>query len=346
LDLTPQRVYENLGYYTRYFRILTDLLWTILLTSHYIQADETPVRYYDRKEKKMKRGYLWVFTTSEMLLNGRPITLFYFAEGRDTGVLRHCLEGFTGVLGSDGHSAYQAFARESGGAVVNAGCLDHFRKRVVDALRAIPGLKEMTEKEKLEIPAYVIMLKLNTVFHLEKETKMFRTKEERDVYRNGIVRDAFEDLVRTTLGIDLTDCPAKSYTSDAVQYMKNQEVYLNKFLDDGNISCNNSKAERKFAFFAILRNQIKMFGSTEGIECAALLESIEQTTRDYIKDTRIYYQFLFDEFIPFVNRQEPGTDYQSLDETMNYLPWSKRYEEYREAILEQERELVSYARKI
>jgi hypothetical protein len=204
----------------------------------------------------------------------------------------------------------------------------------------------MTEKEKLEIPAYVIMLKLNTVFHLEKETKMFRTKEERDVYRNGIVRDAFEDLVRTTLGIDLTDCPAKSYTSDAVQYMKNQEVYLNKFLDDGNISCNNSKAERKFAFFAILRNQIKMFGSTEGIECAALLESIEQTTRDYIKDTRIYYQFLFDEFIPFVNRQEPGTDYQSLDETMNYLPWSKRYEEYREAILEQERELVSYARKI
>ena len=111
--------------------------------------------------------------------------------------------------------------------------------------------------------------------------------------------------------------------------MKNQEVYLNKFLDDGNISCNNLKAERKFAFFAILRNQIKMFGSTEGIECAALLESIEQTNRDYFKDTRIYYQFLFDEFIPFVNRQEPGTDYQSLDETMNYLPWSKRYEEYR-----------------
>ncbi|MBQ3864408.1 MAG: transposase, partial [Clostridia bacterium] len=71
LDLTPQRVYENMGYYARYFSILCDLLWTMLLSSHYIQVDETPVRYYDKKEKKMKRGYLWVFTTSEMLLDGR-----------------------------------------------------------------------------------------------------------------------------------------------------------------------------------------------------------------------------------------------------------------------------------
>ena len=346
LGLTPQRVYENLGYYARYFRILVDLLWTMLLASHYIQVDETPVRYYDKKEKKMKRGYLWVFTTSEMLLDGRPVTLFYFAEGRDADVLRHCLEGFTGVLGSDGHIAYQVFARESGGAVINAGCLDHFRKRVVPALRSIPGLKQMTEKEKLEIPAYVIMLKLNAVFHLEKETKALKTKEERDAYRNGDVRDAFEDLVQTTLGMEIKDCPAKSYTSDAIKYMKNQEVYLNKFLDDGNISNNNSKAERKFAFFAILRNQIKMFGSLKGAECAALLESIEQTAHEHIRDTRIYYQFLFDEFIPFVNKQKPDTDFQSLAETTDYLPWTKKYDKYRDAILERERELVSYARII
>jgi hypothetical protein len=36
--------------------------------------------------------------------------------------------------------------------------------------------------------------------------------------------------------------------------------------------------------------------------------------------------------IPFIIRQDSDTDYQSLDETMDYLPWSKKYEEYREAI--------------
>ena len=143
----------------------------ILLNASHIQVDETPVRYYDTVRKQMRRGYIWVFTTSEMLINRQPLTLFHFAEGRGADVLSDCLKGFSGVVGSDGHSAYHVFARDSKGTVVNAGCLDHFRKRVVAALRAIPNLKEMPEQERLEIPAYVIMLKLNKVFELERETK-------------------------------------------------------------------------------------------------------------------------------------------------------------------------------
>jgi hypothetical protein len=276
-----------------------------------------------------------------MLLEGKPITLFYFAEGRDAGVLRHCLGNFTGFLGSDGHNAYQSFSRDSGGKVINAGCLDHFRKRVVSALRAIPNLKQMTEEEKLGIPAYVIMLKLNEVFRLERTTKKLATKEERDIYRNETVRNAFEELVQATLGIDITTCPVKSYTYEAIRYMQNQEVYLNQFLEDGNIASNNSKCERKFAFFAILRNQIKMFGSLEGARCAARLESIEQTAREHTKDTRSYYQFLLDEFIPFVKKQDPDTDFASLPELADYLPWSEKNKKYREATLKRERILVS-----
>ena len=197
----------------------------------------------------------------------------------------------------------------------------------------------MTEKEKLGIPAYVIMLKLNEVFRLERNTKILATKEERDAYRKETVRNTFEDLIQTTLGIDITNCPAKNYTSEAIRYMQNQEVYLNQFLEDGNIASNNSKCERIFAFFAILRNQIKMFGSLEGARCAARLESIEQTAREYVKDTRIYYQFLFDEFIPFVKRHDPNIT--SLPELADYLPWTEKAEKYREIILERERILVT-----
>ena len=125
--------------------------------------------------------------------------------------------------------------------------------------------------------------------------------------------------------------------------MQNQEVYLNQFLEDGNIASNNSKCERKFAFFAVLRNQIKMFGSLAGARCAARLESIEQTAREYIKDTRIYYQFLFDEFIPFIKKQDPDTDFASLPELSDYFPWSEKNKKYRETILERERILVSVA---
>jgi hypothetical protein len=117
LALTPQRVHENISYYSGLFRHLLDRLWAELLQCRYIQADETPVRYYDREKGEMRRGYLWVFTTSEMLIGCRPITLFHYAEGRDAEVLRRCLgdRGFEGVVGSDGLSSYHVFSRNRTG---------------------------------------------------------------------------------------------------------------------------------------------------------------------------------------------------------------------------------------
>ncbi len=331
LKITPQRVYENLCYYDGYFRILLEHMWTILLSSGYIQVDETPVRYYDRELHQSKRGYLWVFTTSEMLQTGCPVTLFYYAQGRGADVLSRCLQGFSGVVGSDGHSAYHVFERESEGEVSNAGCLDHFRKRVVAALRAVPNLKEMSTEERLRIPAYAIMLKLNRVFQLDRETKMLDTKEKRDEYRKGIVKDAFDELAETTLSADLRNCPVESYTSRAVKYMRNQEMYLREFLEDSNIASNNSKCERKFAFFATLRNQIKMFGSFRGAETAATFESIEQTAREYIPNTRIYYKYLIEKMCPFIRekrKENPDVDFSSVNEIRQFYAWSPEYRKY------------------
>lgn len=344
LKMTPQRLYDNLNYYGGFFKILLDLMWVVLLNTHYIQIDETPVRYFDRQAHRMKRGYIWVFTTSEMLIGGRPVTLFYFAEGRGADVLSRCLQGFSGVAGSDGHSAYHVFARDSEGAVTNAGCLDHFRKRVVAALRAVPNLKEMTEKERLEIPAYVIMLKLNRVFELDRNTKKLETKEERDEYRKGPVRDAFDELVETTLGIDLHHCPSAGYTSKAVKYMQNQEVYLRQFLEDSSIASNNSKCERKFAFFATLRNQIKMFGSARGAEIAATLESIEQTAREYTRNTRVYYKYLIEKMCPFIRekrKEDPNVNFQALDEFQQFQIWSDEFKKYEESERKNEEILAS-----
>lgn len=242
LALTPQRVYENISYYSGLFRHLLDRLWAELLQCRYIQADETPVRYYDREKGEMRRGYLWVFTTSEMLIGCRPITLFRYAEGRDAEVLRRCLRdrGFEGVVGSDGLSSYHVF-------------------------------------------------------------------------------------------------------SSAVTYFENQEVYLREFLDDSSIASNNSKSERCFSFFAVLRNQIKMFGSVRGAENAACLESLEQTAREYVENTRSYYQFLIDKYCPFVRAQEDKESISESKEIDDFLPWSERTKDYGKELKEKEKVLTSVA---
>lgn len=345
LALTPQRVYENIRHYSKLFSYLIERLWSELLRCRYIQVDETPVRYYDRNSKKQRRGYLWVFTTSEMLIDGRPLTLFHYAEGRGAEVLRRCLKdrGFEGVVGSDALSSYHVLARESEGKIVNAGCLDHFRKRLVMALRAVPGLDQMTEEERRGIPAYVIWTRLNAVFMLDRKTKELQTKEERDAYRDTAVRGAFEELSASVKGTDKEGCPEGSYLSSAITYFENQEVYLKEFLDDSNIASNNSKSERKFVFFSILRNQIKMFGSSGGAEDAAVLESLEQTAREYMGNTRLYYQYLVDKYCPFVQEQDDKEAVSGLEEMDDFLPWSPKWKDYEKELKEKEKILASAA---
>ena len=48
-----------------------------------------------------------------------------------------------------------------------------------------------------------------------------------------------------------------------------------------------------------------------------------------------------DEFIPFIKKQDPDTDFASLPELADYLPWSEKNKKYKEATLERERILVS-----
>ena len=118
----------------------------------------------------------------------------------------------------------------------------------------------MTEEERLAIPAYVLWKKLKLVFLLDRKTKELGTKEERDEYSDTAVRGAFEELAVAVEGTDKGGCTEGSYLSSAISYFENQEVYLRIILDDSNIASNNAKADRCFAFFGVLRSQIKLEG--------------------------------------------------------------------------------------
>ena len=170
----------------------------------------------------------------------------------------------------------------------------------MSALRAIPNLKHMTEKEKLGIPAYVIMLKLNEVFRLERNTKILATKEERDAYRKETVRNTFEDLIQTTLGIDITNCPAKNYTSEAIRYMQNQEVYLNQFLEDYNVPKAWFKETELFVDLICSFGFVKTYSQTyKNIDKTRALIVMEAGTPvSYFQNAPVDERFVTEDMIP------------------------------------------------
>lgn len=79
-----------------------------LLQGHYVQCDETPVKFIDPDEKSRgtTRGYLWVVSTP-----GGDV-VFDWRLSRRHGELTILLnDNYTGLLQSDGYEAYGAYAR-------------------------------------------------------------------------------------------------------------------------------------------------------------------------------------------------------------------------------------------
>ena len=108
-----------------------------LLAGGYVQADETPVRCNDPDEKKggTTQGWLWAIS--------RPggDVVFDWRLSRRHGELTSLLEGYRGLLQSDGYEAYPSFAREREG-VVWLGCWAHARRYFFEAAAEKPRTAE------------------------------------------------------------------------------------------------------------------------------------------------------------------------------------------------------------
>lgn len=108
-----------------------------LLQGDYVQADETPIRCNDPDEKKggTTQGWLWAISRPQ------GDVVFDWRLSRRHGELTSLLEGYRGLLQSDGYEAYPAFAREREG-VVWLGCWAHARRYFFEAAPERPKTAE------------------------------------------------------------------------------------------------------------------------------------------------------------------------------------------------------------
>ncbi len=105
------------------------LMLADLLRSHYLQCDETPVKFLDPDEKGRGalQGYLWVVSQpgGDVVFDWRLTR----RHGELTGLLT---DDYTGLMQSDGYEAYGAYARSHPG-VVWLGCWAHARRKFFEA---------------------------------------------------------------------------------------------------------------------------------------------------------------------------------------------------------------------
>jgi transposase len=104
-----------------------------LLAGRYLQVDETPIRCNDPDEKRggTTQGWMWVVSRPD------DDVVFDWRLSRRHGELTSLIEGFSGLLQSDGYAAYESYAKEHP-EVIWLTCWAHCRRRFYAARQESP----------------------------------------------------------------------------------------------------------------------------------------------------------------------------------------------------------------
>lgn len=107
---------------------LVRLMHRRLLEGGYVQVDETPIRCHDPdvRDGRSAQGWLWVISAPA------ADVVFQWRATRRHEEVTSLLDGYAGLLQSDGYEAYPAFVREHPG-VTWLGCWAHARRRFFEA---------------------------------------------------------------------------------------------------------------------------------------------------------------------------------------------------------------------
>jgi transposase len=229
--------------------------------SSYIQADETTMKVLDKAKKgKTHLGYYWVYYAIE-----EKTVVFNYHPGRDQGAPKDFLQDFSGILQSDGYSAYVALKKKNDNIIL-AGCMAHARRHFFDA--------QAYKKDK----AVWMLDKLQALYEIEGIARENNyTSEERLKLRQEKSIPIL-NLMKQWLDENSFETP-KSPLGKAINYMKARWDKLILFASDGKLEIDNNLVENAIRPVALGRKNYLFAGSHEAAQRGAIIYSLIATCK-------------------------------------------------------------------
>jgi transposase len=241
---------------------LTEVMRAELLRGGYIQADETPVdvQTHDRRGRN-HQAYLWQY--------GRPGggVVFEFQMGRGRAGPKRFLEGFEGILQTDGYVAYE---KVGGPKMVHVACWAHSRRGLFEAHELAPG----------ETVAKAIVERIDDLFAIDRLARengydfaaRHRLRAEHAPKLLDTIKEQLDAAQKQAL-------PASKF-GKAVAYVLELWPRLKTFLQYPEVELSNNLAENSMRGVAIGRkNWIHIGSPMAGPRVAAILSITESCRR-------------------------------------------------------------------
>ena len=295
-----------------------EYMHNVLMSYPHHQCDETVLEVIKDGRSHGTKSYMWVHISSE-LCDCNPIVQFCFELTRSADHLIEFYKGFTGSATCDAFSAYFTLEKTYGESINICGCFMHCRRRFADALSII-DTKKLSEEAINELPEVKCLQLIGDIYKEDEKLKPL-SADERKEQRASVVLPLVDKFFSHIREFNLDDPKYSEKFKDAVSYSLNQEKYLRKFLDDGNIPIDNGETERKIRRFAIGRRGWLFSNTVRGAEASAILYSIVGTAAANGADEYFYLKYLLEEVPKHLDQS--GTDFLA-----DMMPWSNTYKSY------------------
>lgn len=277
-----------------------------LLTQSTIHADETVMQVHKEKDRPdTSESRMWVYSSAKRA--DIQLRCFEYRESRSGKWAKTFLEGFSGVLITDGYSGYNKVQ-----GAERAGCWAHMRRKWLEAMPEGADAKTCKAAEGYEF--------CNRLFELERQFEGLTT-EERLIQRkekSGPILEAYWTWLYTI--------PRPTgKLKDAVTYAQNQKAHLSAFLEHGEIEISNNQVENAIRPFVIGRKGWLFADTPQGAEASAIIYSLMETAKANSLRLDDYLLHLLS-IMP--ERAEQNKDFKMDD----LLPWSEEMKSWFSAV--------------
>lgn len=266
------------------------LMLSDLLRTHYVQCDETPVKFIDPDEKGRGavQGYLWVVSRP-----GGDVVFDWRLTRRHGELTTLLTDDYAGLLQSDGYEAYGAYARSHPG-VVWLGCWAHARRYFFEAQADHPRIARAT------------LRLIGRMYRREREwdelqlTAAQRTQER--LKPEGLAR-TMNSLRRLALWARQRVLP-KSTLGKACDYLLSQWEPLVAHLHHGESRLDNNLVENAIRPSCIGKKNWLFIGHPEAGQRSAILYSLIVSCQRHGKDPLAYLKDILTRLPRMTNQED------------------------------------------
>lgn len=289
------------------FKPLMNLMREHQLSGDYLQADETRIQVLKEDGKTATSDkWMWLVRGGPP---GQPAILFDYDASRSEEVPLRLLDGFEGVLQTDGYAGYNKVCRDN--PITRIGCWDHARRKFIEASKAAPTKKKGHRVSKAD----VAIGKIRKLYAIEDRIKELEP-EEKTEQRRKLGQPALDDL-KAWLQDNSHRVPKDSLTAKAIHYTLNQWELLVGYLQDGRLNISNALAENAIRPFAVGRKNWLFADTSRGARASATMYSLIETAKANGREPMAY--------LTEVLKRLPCA--RTVEDVEELLPWRIRLPE-------------------